>query len=124
MKKLLFIIAFAITGVTSAQTLSASSSEKEDNTKAATMMEKNPKIEKQIKEQLVKNEELGTMAIKHLKSDPEVKSMMGKLDTKNKGSVNGIMKSVMSDPKLASKVMDWVNTNPEVLDYAMNLIGM
>jgi len=124
MKKLLFIIAFAITGVTSAQTLSASSSEKEDNTKAATMMEKNPKIEKQIKEQLVKNEELGTMAIKHLKSDPEVKSMMGKLDTKNKGSVNGIMKSVMSDPKLASKVLDWVNTNPEVLDYAMNLIGM
>jgi len=124
MKKLLFIVAIAISGITSAQTISTPPSEKENNTKASTMMEENPKMEKQIKEQLIKNDELGTMAIKHLKSSPKTSSKINELYTENKGSVSGIMKSVMDDPKLANKVMDWVKNNPEVLDYAMNLIGM
>lgn len=130
MKKLLFIIAIAITGVASAQTISESVNDVKDTSVSISTstgsksIAGGKEVQEQIKEQLVKNEELGTMAIGHLKSDPEAKSMLGKLYSENKGSVSGIMKSVMSDPKLSSKVMDWVNNNPKVLEKAMSLVGM
>ncbi len=125
MKKILLILSvLAITNITYAQ-------EHDGAAKAATSLESKPsaisqskEVQDQIKELLVKNEDLGAMAIGHLKSDPEARSSLSKIYSNSKGSVSGIMKSVMNDPKLSSKVMDWVNNNPKVLNKAMGLLGM
>lgn len=121
MKKILLVLSvLTITSFSYAQTLSDSV---KDATKTSSISQ-SKEVQDQIKEQLVKNEELGSMAIGHLKTDPEAKPSISKLYSKNKGSVNDIMKSVMNDPKLSIKVMDWVNNNPIVLEKLMSFIKM
>ena len=128
MKKILFVLAIFITGATSAQTISSLSNSTTENavkaSKEALSMKDNPKIESQIKEQLLTNEEFGSMAIKELKSNPSTLKTIANISKKNKGAVSGIMKTVMENPELASKVMDWVATNPKVQKYALGLIDM
>ena len=137
MKKILLILSiFAITNFAYAQkdsnsvkdgaspATSPASSLTTSSATTSTAVSQSKEVQDQIKEQLIKNEGLGTMAIDHLKSDPEARASLTEIYSKNKGSVSSIMKSVMSDPKLSSKVMDWVNNNPKVLNKAMNLIGM
>ena len=125
MKKILLVLSvFAINNFSYAQTLSSSVKDASNATTKTYSISQSKEVQDQIKEQLVKNEELGTMAIGHLKTDPEAKSSITKLYNKNKGSVNDIMKSVMSDPKLSIKVMDWVNNNPIVLEKLMSFIKM
>jgi len=124
MKKIILVLSIlAFTNFGYAQTLSGAVKDATSATSDSSTTLHTEKVQNQIKEQLVKNEELGTMAIGHLKTDPEAKSSISKLYSKNKGSVSGIMKSVMSDPKLSSKVMDWVNNNPKVLEKAMSLVA-
>ncbi len=125
MKKIFLVLSvLAITSFCYAQTPTVSIKDATNAASKTSSMSQSKEVQDQIKEQLVKNEELGTMAIEHLKTDPEAKSSISKLYSKNKGSVSDIMKSVMSDPKLSSKVMDWVNNNPKVLEKLMSFVKM
>ena len=125
MKKILLVLSvFAITNFSYAQTLSDSVKDATNATSKTSSISQSKEVQDQIKELLVKNEELGTMAIGYLKTDPEAKSSISKLYSKNKGSVNDIMKSVMSDPKLSIKVMDWLNNNPIVFEKLMSFMKM
>lgn len=125
MKKILLILSIlAITNFAYAQKASSTLSGANTPTNTPSALSQSKEVQSQIKDLLVENEEFGAMAIGQLKSDPEAKAGLSKIYSENKGNVSDIMKSVMSDPKLSSKVMDWVNNNPKVLNKAMSLIKM
>jgi len=125
MKKVLFLMfAMAFTTAVSAQTMP---SMKVDDVKSAgtqAMAEQNPKMDKQIKDALMMDEDLQKETINYLKENPETTSALTKIIADNTDSIDGVMKSVLGDSQLASAAIDWISNNPEMLNKVMKIVGM
>ncbi|MEQ9300672.1 MAG: hypothetical protein RIF33_19025 [Cyclobacteriaceae bacterium] len=79
----------------------------------------------QIKDALVKDEELQTETINFLKKNPDTKSSMAKLAMKSMGGgSSGLMKSLLGDQNLATAAISFVQSNPAMLTKAMKILGM
>jgi len=125
MKKVLFLMfAMAFTTAVSAQTMPSISTDDVKKVGAEALAEQNPEIDKQIKDALMKDEGLQKETINYLKENPETASALAGILTKNKGSLDGIMKSVLGDSKLATAAIDFISNNPEMLSKAMKIVGM
>lgn len=125
MKKVLFftfIMAFSAT--LSAQTLPSVKASDLNKDGIETLAKDNPNVEAQIKDALMKDEDLQKDTINYLKSNPETTKSLASMVTKNKGSNEGIMKSILGDKKLSAAAIDYISNNPELLSKAMKLIGM
>lgn len=125
MKKVLFLMfAMAFTTAVSAQTMPSISTDDVKKVGAEALAEQNPEMDKQIKDALMKDEGLQKETINYLKENPETASALAGILTKNKGSLDGIMKSVLGDSQLTTAAIDWISNNPEMLSKAMKIIGM
>lgn len=82
--------------------------------------------EDQIKDALMKDEELQTETINFLKKNPDTKSSMAKLAMKSMGGggSSGLMKSLLGDQNLAAAAISFVQSNPAMLTKAMKILGM
>lgn len=123
MKKLLFIFAvLAFTNFSYAQQVNSL----KDAAKATESISKtsSKEVQKQIQNGLVTNDELSSMGAKYLQNNPETRSTFSKIYKENKGSIGQVMKAAMSNPKLSSSVMDWINGNPDVMNKALGMLGM
>lgn len=125
MKKVLFLMfAMAFTTAVSAQTMPSMSTDDVKKVGAEALAEQNPEMDKQIKDALMKDEGLQKETINHLKENPETASALAGILTKNKGSLDGIMKSVLGDSELTTAAIDFISNNPEMLSKAMKIVGM
>jgi len=125
MKKVLFLMfAMAFTTAVSAQTMPSMSTDDVKKVGAEALAEQNPEMDKQIKDALMKDEGLQKETINYLKENPETASALAGILTKNKGSLDGIMKSVLGDSKLTTAAIDFISNNPEMLSKAMKIVGM
>ena len=115
-------IAFSAT--MSAQTMPSMSTNDMKKVGTEALAKQSPEVEKQIKDALMKDEGLQKETINYLKENPETTSALAGILTKNKGSLDGIMKSVLGDSKLTAAAIDWISNNPEMLSKAMKIIGM
>lgn len=88
------------------------------------MADQNPEMEKQIKDALMKDEGLQKETINYLKENPETTNALSKILTDNKGSLDGIIKSVLGDSELTTAAIDWISNNPEMLNKVMKIVGM
>ncbi|MEQ8712298.1 MAG: hypothetical protein RIC80_04740 [Cyclobacteriaceae bacterium] len=85
--------------------------------------------EDQIKEALMKDEDLQTETINFLKKNPDTKNAMAKLAMGGMGaslgsSTGGLMKSILGDQNLAAAAISFVQSNPKLLSQAMKVLGM
>ena len=125
MKKVLFLMfAMAFTTAVSAQTMPSMSTDDVKKVGTEALAEQNPEMDKQIKDALMKDEGLQKETINYLKENPETASALAGILTKNKGSLDGIMKSVLGDSKLTTAAIDFISNNPEMLSKAMKIVGM
>jgi Asp-tRNA(Asn)/Glu-tRNA(Gln) amidotransferase B subunit len=125
MKKVLFLMfAMAFTTAVSAQTMPSLKADEVKTAGAQALTEQNPEMEKQIKDALMKDEGLQKEAINYLKENPETASALTKILADNKGSLDGIMKSVLGDSNLTTAAIDWISKNPEMLNKVMKIVGM
>ena len=125
MKKVLFLMCFiAFSATMSAQTMPSMSTNDMKKVGTEALAKQSPEVEKQIKDALMKDEGLQKETINYLKENPETTSALAGILTKNKGSLDGIMKSVLGDSKLTAAAIDWISNNPEMLSKAMKIVGM
>lgn len=125
MKKVLFLMFFiAFTTAISAQTMPSISSDDIKKTGTDVLADQNPEMEKQIKDALMKDEGLQKETINYLKENPETTNALSKILSENKGSLDGIIKSVLGDSELTTAAIDWISNNPEMLNKAMKIVGM
>ena len=82
------------------------------------------KWKKQIKDALMKDEGLQKETINYLKENPETTNALSKILADNKGSLDGIIKSVLGDSDLTTAAVDWISKNPEMLNKVMKIVGM
>lgn len=118
------MFAMAFTTAVSAQTMPSIKADDVKSAGAQALAEQNPEMDKQIKDALMKDEGLQKETINYLKENPETASALAGILTKNKGSLDGIMKSVLGDSQLTTAAIDWISNNPEMLSKAMKIIGM
>ena len=118
------MFAMAFTTAVSAQTMPSINADDVKKVGAEALAEQNPEMDKQIKDALMKDEDLQKETIKYLKENPETASSLTKILTENKGSLDSIMKSVLGDSKLTTAAIDWISNNPEMLSKAMKIVGM
>lgn len=118
------MFAMAFSTAVSAQTMPSISTDDVKKVGAEALAEQNPEMDKQIKDALMKDEGLQKETINYLKENPETASALAGILTKNKGSLDGIMKSVLGDSQLTTAAIDWISNNPEMLSKAMKIIGM
>ena len=83
-----------------------------------------PKLDSQIKDALMKDEDLQKETIDYLKSNPDTAKSLTEIASKNKGSNKGIMKSILGDKDLTTAAIDYISKNPDLLNKAMKVIGM
>ncbi|TNJ46138.1 hypothetical protein KFZ70_08810 [Tamlana fucoidanivorans] len=125
MKKVILFTIVALCATASslvAQTLpSIKSSELTETVKSTDVSSKQ---EEQIKQALMKDEELQEKTINHLKSNPETKDAFMNLTTKNSGGLQGLMSSVLGDKSLTQAAIDYVSKNPDLLQKALKLVGL
>ena len=125
MKKVLFVMfALAFTTAVSAQTMPSISTNDVKKVGVDALAEQSPEMDKQIKEALMKDEGLQKETIDYLKENPETASALTNILTENKGSLDGIMKSVLGDSDLTTAAIDWISKNPEMLNKVMKIVGM
>lgn len=125
MKKLLFILTvLAFANFSYGQTLTVSDAAKATESVTSVTKANTKEVQKQIKNGLVTNDALSAMGADYLKSNPDTRSTFATLYKENKGAIGQTMKAAMSNPKLSSSVMDWINGNPEVMNKALGLLGM
>lgn len=119
MKKLLFASLFicTATAVSAQVTTSSVSSTKKEVTKQTS------DTDEKIKEALMNDEEVQAETISYLSKNEESTGALSKLFRQNKGSKSGIMKSILGDQKLSTMAIDYVKSNPKLLEKAMSFIG-
>lgn len=83
----------------------------------------------QIKEALMKDEDLQEETISFLKKSPDTKNAMAKLAMGGMGaslgsSSSGLMKSILGDQNLAAAAIGFVKSNPAMLTKALKILGM
>ncbi len=125
MKKVLFftfIIGFSAT--LSAQTLPSVKTSDLNKDGIEAISKDTPNMEAQIKEALMKDDDLQKDTIDYLKSNPETTESLTGIVKENKGSNEGIMKSILGDKDLTTAAIDYISNNPELLSKAMKLVGM
>ncbi len=72
----------------------------------------------------MKDEVLQTETTDYLKFNPETtKAMAGKVKNGN-GSNQGITKSFLGDKNLSTAAIDYISSNPKLLNKTMKFIGM
>ena len=108
----------------SAQTMPSISTNDVKKVEVDALAEQSPEMDKQIKEALMKDEGLQKETIDYLKENPETASALTNILTENKGSLDGIMKSVLGDSDLTTAAIDWISKNPEMLNKVMKIVGM
>lgn len=123
-KNLFFTFIVAFSTALSAQTLPSvkTSDLKKDGMEA--LSKDKPNVDSQIKDALMKDEDLQKETINYLKSNPETAKSVAGMVTKNKGSNKGIMKSILGDKNLSTAAIEYISSNPELLSKAMKIIGM
>lgn len=80
-------------------------------------------VESQIKTALLKDEGLQKEAFNFLKSNPETSSAFAGLAAKKLGS-SSLIKSVLGDSDLANAAINYIASNPKLLEKAMKIVGM
>lgn len=97
-----------------------------DLTKAATesVSSLSSKQETQIKNALMKDDELQGKTIDFLKSNPETASSLMGMAKANKGNNKGLMKSILGDKSLTQAALDYISKNPALLKKAMKFVGI
>jgi hypothetical protein len=91
-----------------------------------TVMEKakvSEDVKAQVKTALLKDKGLQKEAFNFLKSNPETSSAFAGLAAKKLGS-SSLIKSVLGDSDLANAAINYVASNPKLLEKAMKIIGM
>ena len=125
MKKLLFMLfAMTFTTAVSAQTMPSISTDDVKKVGTEALASQSPETEKKIKDALMKDEGLQKETINYLKENPETAGALAGILTKNKGSLDGIIKSVLGDSDLTTAAIDWISNNPEMLSKVMKIVGM
>jgi hypothetical protein len=124
MKKYLFLtLVMAFTFSVSAQKLPSTkklSKEAVDKTVKVT-----ENTEEQVKTALLKDKGLQKEALSFLKSNPETTVAMAGLATKSMGSSSSdLMKSVLGNKDLATAAINYITSNPKLLQKAMKIVGM
>ena len=118
------MLAMACTTAVFAQTMPSMKTDDVKAMGAEALAQQNPEMDQQIKDALMKDEGLQKETIDYLKENPETTSALTKILTDNKGSLDGIMKSVLGDSKLTTAAIDWISNNPEMLNKVMKIVGM
>lgn len=123
MRKVLFLMfAIAFTTSVSSQTMPSVTS---DAVKAgAEALANNPELGGQIKDALMQNKGLQKKTVNYLKENPETASSLSKIVADNKGSLDGIIKSVLGDSELTTAAVDYISNNPKMLKKVMKMVGM
>ena len=81
--------------------------------------------EEQVKTALLKDKGLQKEALSFLKSNPETTVAMAGLATKSMGSSSSdLMKSVLGNKDLATAAINYITSNPKLLQKAMKIVGM
>ncbi|MCP4884832.1 MAG: hypothetical protein GY908_13710 [Flavobacteriales bacterium] len=125
MRKVLFLMCFiAFSTGMSAQTMPSVTTNDMKKVGTDALAKQSPELENQIKDALMKDEGLQKETINYLKKNPETTSALAGILTKNKGSLDGIMKSVLGDKDLTSAAIQWISNNPEMLSKVMKIVGM
>lgn len=128
MKSLLIIITlFAASSTAMAQLPKVDKADLQTNVEAVSGQAK--LSEDQIKEALMKDEDLQTETINYLKKNPDTKSAMAKLAMGGMGaslgsSSSGLMKSILGNQNLAAAAINFVQSNPDMLNKAMKILGI
>ena len=118
---LMFFLAFAVN--LSAQDLPPIKASKTENTKAIS--KKNAEVDNQIKKALMKDEGLQKKTIGFLKGNPDTSSALKGLMMKNNDtSTSGLMKSILGNKDLASAAINYISSNPDLLQKAMKIVGL
>jgi len=117
----MFFLAFAVN--LSAQDLPPIKASKTENTKAIS--KKSAEVDNQIKKALMKDEGLQKKTIGFLKGNPDTSSALKGLMMKNNDtSTSGLMKSILGNKDLASAAIDYISSNPDLLQKAMKIVGL
>ena len=91
---------------------------------AEVVVEQTQDVETQIKDALMKDENLQKEAINYLKENPETASSVADILQANEGSMDGIISAVLGDSELAKTAVNYIKNNPEMLKQVMKLAGM
>lgn len=118
------MLTMAFSTAVSAQSMPSVSTDDVKKMGTEALASQSPDTEKQIKDALMKDEGLQKETINYLKENPETASALAGILTKNKGSLDGIMKSVLGDSDLTSAAIEWISNNPEMLSKVMKIVGM
>jgi hypothetical protein len=120
----LLIVAVVFSASISAQTVPSVTTEDVKDAGMTIASEQNPDMEKQIKEALMKDENLQEEAIGYLRDNEDTSDAITEIINENEDSLSGIMEAVMGDSALSSAAIDWISNNPEMLKKAMKIAGM
>lgn len=123
MKKYVFsILALAFAFTVSAQEIPSSKKLSKETAEKATKVSNN--VDEQVKEALLKDKGLQKEAFSFLKSNPKTTAAFTGLSSKSMGSSSDLIKSVLGDQDLASAAINYITSNPELLQKAMKIAGM
>ena len=81
-------------------------------------------VNKQIASALLKDEGLQKKAISYLKDNPDTKTSLLDMISKNKGSSSSLMKSILDNKELSMAAINYIKDNPKLLKKAMKIIGL
>jgi uncharacterized membrane protein YvbJ len=125
MKRIVLLIVAAVFSASiSAQTLPSVNTEDVKEAGMAVAAEQTQDVEKQIKEALMKDEDLQEETIGYLKDNEDTSDAIADIIGENEDSLSGIMEAVMGDSTLSSAAIEWISNNPEMLKKAMKIVGM
>lgn len=124
MKKYLFLtLVLAFTFSVTAQKLPTIKKISNDTVEETVKMTDN--LDEQVKTALLKDKGLQKEAFSFLKSNPETTTAFAGLASKSMGSSSSdLIKSVLGDKDLASAAINYIVSNPKLLEKAMKIVGM
>jgi len=123
MKNYIFLLCFAFFATTMSAQVLPSAKKLTKKTEQAISKEKT-NMDDQISKALMKDEDLQKETIDFLKSNPDTKSSLMGLLTKNKGMKGNLMKSILGNQDLASAAIGFIKSNPDLLKKAMQIVGL
>ena len=123
MKRIVLVIAaVAFSTSLAAQDVSSVETEEVNEVAVEAVEEQTAVTDDQIVEAVSKDEGLQDEAINHLKEHPDATETMATLDADYEGSRADIINAVMSDPQLKAAVVEYIKSNPELLNKVVKLV--
>jgi hypothetical protein len=80
--------------------------------------------DKQITDALMKDKSLQKDTVDYLAKNEDTQKEMATLTMDTKGSKKGIMDGILKNEALTTAAIDYVKSNPQLLEKAMSLVGM